>query len=176
MYGIFTSIFFFFANAAVVVALYVLRELRLAAYRDRIAVACTVCTSWYAKYRVRAACTSLLITGDQGDKIKNKVSISEMFYFILSFLFSFISFSFILLCYSLFNPPVTIFFPSFFSSVIFFLSFHFSYYLSLLFVFILSYQSLYHSYQDCPIDLNIWHSVPFHDHDIVPPTISWPVR
>ena len=31
---------------------------------------------------------------------------------------------------------------------------------------------LYHSYQDCPIDLNIWHSVPFHDHEIVPPTIS----
>ena len=70
MYGIFTSIFFF-ANAAVAVALYVFRELRLAAYRDRIAAACTVCTSCYAKYRVRTACTSLLITGDQGDKMKN---------------------------------------------------------------------------------------------------------
>ena len=64
-------LFFFFANAAVAVALYVFRELRLAAYRDRIAAACTVCTSCYAKYRVRTACTSLLITGDQGDKMKN---------------------------------------------------------------------------------------------------------
>ena len=36
--------------------------------------------------------------------------------------------------------------------------------------------SLYHSYQDCPIDFHIRQSVPFHDHDIVPPTISWPVR
>ena len=35
---------------------------------------------------------------------------------------------------------------------------------------------LYHSYQDCPIDFHIRHSVPFHDHEIVPPTISWPVR
>ena len=35
---------------------------------------------------------------------------------------------------------------------------------------------LYHSYQDCPIDFHIRQSVPFHDHDIVPPTISWPVR
>ena len=35
---------------------------------------------------------------------------------------------------------------------------------------------IYHSYQDCPIDFHIWHSVPFHDHEIVPPTISWPVR
>ena len=35
---------------------------------------------------------------------------------------------------------------------------------------------LYHSYQDCPIDLNILHSEPFHDHEIVPPTISWLVR
>ena len=31
------------------------------------------------------------------------------------------------------------------------------------------YNILYHSYQDCPIDLNILHSVPFHDHEIVPP-------
>ena len=53
------------------VALYVFRELRLAAYRDRIAAACTVCTSCYAKFQVRTACTSLLITGDQGDKMKN---------------------------------------------------------------------------------------------------------
>ena len=68
MYGIFP---FFFGNAAVAVALYVFRELRLAAYRDRIAAACTVCTSCYAKYRVRTACTSLLITGDQGDKMKS---------------------------------------------------------------------------------------------------------
>ena len=37
-------------------------------------------------------------------------------------------------------------------------------------------KTLYHSYQDCPIDFHIWHSVPFHDHEIVPPTISWPVR
>ena len=29
---------------------------------------------------------------------------------------------------------------------------------------------------DCPIDFHIRHSVPFHDHEIVPPTISWPVR
>ena len=29
-------------------------------------------------------------------------------------------------------------------------------------------QVLYHSYQDCPIDLNILHSEPFHDHEIVP--------
>ena len=36
--------------------------------------------------------------------------------------------------------------------------------------------ALYHSYQDCPIDFHIRQSVPFHDHDIVPPTISWPVR
>ena len=35
---------------------------------------------------------------------------------------------------------------------------------------------LYHSYQDCPIDFHIRQSVPFHDHEIVPPTISWPVR
>ena len=62
----------FFANAAV--ALYVFRELRLAAYRDRIAAACTSC---YAKYRVRTACTSLLITGDQGDKMKNNCVNSE---------------------------------------------------------------------------------------------------
>ena len=42
-------LFLFFvvvANAAVAVALYVFRELRLAAYRDRIAAACTSC---YAK-------------------------------------------------------------------------------------------------------------------------------
>ena len=58
MYGIFISLYFIFlANVAV----YVFRELRLAAYRDRIAAACTVCTSCYAKYRVRTACTSLLI-------------------------------------------------------------------------------------------------------------------
>ena len=36
--------------------------------------------------------------------------------------------------------------------------------------------ALYHSYQDCPIDFHIRQSVPFHDHEIVPPTISWPVR
>ena len=40
----------------------------------------------------------------------------------------------------------------------------------------ISYLILYHSYQDCPIDFHIWHSVPFHDHEIVPPTISWPVH
>ena len=62
---------FFGVNTAVAVALYVFRELRLAAYCDRIAAACTVCTSCYANYRVRTACTSLLITGDQGDKMKN---------------------------------------------------------------------------------------------------------
>ena len=33
------------------------------------------------------------------------------------------------------------------------------------------YSLLYHSYQDCPIDFHIRQSVPFHDHDIVPPTI-----
>ena len=38
------------------------------------------------------------------------------------------------------------------------------------------YLALYNSYQDCPIDFHIRHSVPFHDHEIVPPTISWPVR
>ena len=83
MYGIFYFfinffiIFFLCANAAVAVALYVFRELRLAAYRDRIAAACTVCTSCYAKYRVRTACTSSMLTGDQGDKMKNNVLISE---------------------------------------------------------------------------------------------------
>ena len=41
---------------------------------------------------------------------------------------------------------------------------------------VLCYLTLYHSYQDCPIDFHIRQSVPFHDHDIVPPTISWPVR
>ena len=70
MYGIFTH--FSSSNAAVVVALYVFRELRLAAYRDRIAAACTVCTSCYAKYRVRTACTSLLITGDQASRGQNE--------------------------------------------------------------------------------------------------------
>ena len=40
----------------------------------------------------------------------------------------------------------------------------------------LFYKHSYHSYQDCPIDFHIQHSVPFHDHEIVPPTISWPVR
>ena len=63
--------YFYFFIYLLFLALYVFRELRLAAYRDRIAAACTVCTFCYAKYRVRTACTSLLITGDQGDKMKN---------------------------------------------------------------------------------------------------------
>ena len=43
-------------------------------------------------------------------------------------------------------------------------------------IYLFIYLFLYHSYQDCPIDFHIRQSVPFHDHDIVPPTISWPVR
>ena len=39
------------------------------------------------------------------------------------------------------------------------------------------YNFLYHSYQDCPIDLNILHSELFHDHEIVPQLCSRrPVR
>ena len=35
----------------------------------------------------------------------------------------------------------------------------------------------YISYQDCPIDFHILHSELFHDHVLVPPTITWlPVR
>ena len=36
-----------------------------------------------------------------------------------------------------------------------------------------AYTVLYHSYQDCPIDFHMLHSELFHDHIIVPPTISW---
>ena len=74
MYGIFTFLFIFFiiilANAAIAVALTFFVNLG-SLHRDRIAAACTVCTSCNAKYRVRTACTSLLITGDQADKMIN---------------------------------------------------------------------------------------------------------
>ena len=43
--------------------------------------------------------------------------------------------------------------------------------------FLVNEQTLYHSYQDCPIDFHMLHSELFHDHVLVPQTITWlPVR